>query len=125
MSLQTGFHPFPRDGQRRQRQLAVRGPAAAARSAAAPPMIRRATADRRGRSNYTGWIVALVERLLFRKHEPTDRMFRQLSLRLLLFVFGALAGAAGVQRFGVAAIVLPFGVLVALSLARIPRRGLA
>lgn len=69
-------------------------------------------------SNFAAWVVALVEWTTPRDEarDNGDRMLRQLSLQLLLFVAGAAAGAVGLHLAGIGVVLVPLVLLMALSM---------
>lgn len=52
------------------------------------------------------------------ERDPPDSALMQLSLQSLFFLAGAAAGALGVSRFGVGALVVPLAVLAVLAVMR-------
>lgn len=73
-------------------------------------------------SNFTAWVMALATRLIVRRaRRPGDRTLGPRSLQLALFLAGAAAGAFGVHRLGIGAMVLPLAVLLVILVSRLQR----
>jgi len=79
-------------------------------------------------SNFSGWAMALGQRLLRLPHDwhhprdphdPHDHTLTRLSLQLGLFILGAAAGASGEHRFGVAVLAAPLAGLLILGATRV------